>query len=117
VSRCLTSFGLIMYRNKTNPYDVGPVVAAMVTASNFTANYVLWAIEASFWGTMKLGALLKSFRHLLCLDFRGSVDTHCPSFLGSYDLVYSLYIVCLDSYRRMLGILEFCSKLFLVFNE
>jgi hypothetical protein len=58
VSRCLTSFGLIMYRNKTNPYDVGPVVAAMVTASNFAVNYVHYLSLFGIYYVWILGGVL-----------------------------------------------------------
>jgi hypothetical protein len=61
VSRLLTSFGLIMYRNKTTLCVVGPVVAAVVTSSNFSAIYVFWVNGSSLLGTNKIWGLFKLF--------------------------------------------------------
>jgi hypothetical protein len=116
VPRFLTSFGLIMYRNKTTLYVIGPVVTAVGTTSNFSPIYVLWVNGSNFLGSKKIWGLFKPFRLFLCLDFGGGVGTHCPTFLGISELAYLLHIVCLGPCRCMLGVLELFSEIFLVFN-
>jgi hypothetical protein len=112
----LTSFGLIMYRNKSTPYVIGPVVPAMGTTSIFSPIYVLWVNGPNFLGSKVIWGFFKPFRLFLCLDFGGSIGTRCPTFLGISELAYLLHIVCLGPYRCMLGVLELFSEIFLVFN-
>jgi hypothetical protein len=61
VPRFLTSFGLIMYHNKTTLYVIGPVVTAMGTTSNFSPIYVLWVNGSNFLGSKKIWGLFKGF--------------------------------------------------------
>jgi hypothetical protein len=78
--RCLSSFGLIMYRSKTTPCVVGPVVAPVVTSPDFSTFYVLWVNGMSFLGSMNLWGLFMPFWLLLCLDFGGVLALTAPPF-------------------------------------
>jgi hypothetical protein len=72
-------------------------------------------MDQVFWVQRKYGVYLSLFGFYY-VGIWGGVGTLCPIFLGIYELAYLLHIVCLGSCRCMLGILDFFSELFLVFN-
>jgi hypothetical protein len=63
-------------------------------------------MDRVFWVQRKYEVYLSLFGFYY-VWFSGGVGTHCPTFLGIYELVYLPHITCLGSCRCMLGILDF----------
>jgi hypothetical protein len=69
-----------------------------------------------FSGFKEIMGFVYAFLAFIMSGFRGGVGTHCPSYLGNYELAYPTHIDCWGFCRCMLGILDFFNELFLVFN-
>jgi hypothetical protein len=116
VSRFSTSFGSLMYRNKTSLSVIGPVVPALMTASNMTKVYVFWVNGLNFHGTRKIWGLFGPIRVSSWLAFGGCVGSQCLTLFGVSELTYLLHMLCLGPCRCMFGVLEPFSEMSMVFN-
>jgi hypothetical protein len=116
VPRFSTSFGLLMYRNKTSLSGIGPVVTSLSASSNMAQDYVFWVNGLNFHVIRKVCGLFWPFWVFSCLNFGGSVCSQSLILFGFSELICLLHIFCLGSCRCMLGVLEPFSEIIMVFN-
>jgi hypothetical protein len=116
VLRFSTSFGLLMYCNKTSLSIIGHVVPALTTAPNMTQVYVFWVNGLIDHGLRKIWGGFGHIRVLSCLDCGDCVGSQCLTLFGVSELTCLLHILCLGLCCCMLGVLEPFSEVFMVFN-